>query len=209
MTWLSENYKWLFDGIGALVVMAVLGYIVRRVLQDRQKGTAVLTAQGAKVMNSPVASGSGITQTINSPTINLSFPAASAPSTPVRFFNYDGNSGPLNVSGRQHSVQDPSLVDLWCLVTIVNCTLYPMKIAPSQLFLNGAEWLPERIFFRLKSDPLPKYERISLVGNHKEDYQLHFMFPVANCPKAISGYLLVEVETDSGNEPFQIDVKFP
>jgi hypothetical protein len=75
MTWLSENYKWLFDGIGALVVMAVLGYVVRRILQDRQNGTAALTAQGAKVMNSPVASGFGITQTINSPTINLSVPA--------------------------------------------------------------------------------------------------------------------------------------
>ncbi len=78
MTWLSENYKWLFDGVGGLVLLAVLGYLLRRILkrsQDRQEGTPALNAQGAKVMNSPVASGSGITQTVNSPTtINLSVP---------------------------------------------------------------------------------------------------------------------------------------
>jgi len=68
MTWLSENYKWLFDGVGGLVLLAILGYLLRRILkrpQDRREATAALNAQGAKVMNSPVASGSGITQTIN------------------------------------------------------------------------------------------------------------------------------------------------
>lgn len=54
MNWLSENYKRLFDGVGALVVMAVLGYVVRRILQGRSKGTAALTAQGAKVYVSPI-----------------------------------------------------------------------------------------------------------------------------------------------------------
>jgi hypothetical protein len=70
MQWLSENYNWLFDGIGALLVMAVLGYLVRRILRNRQKGSAALTAQGAKVMNSPVASGSNNTQTVHAPTIH-------------------------------------------------------------------------------------------------------------------------------------------
>jgi hypothetical protein len=80
MQWLSDNYKWLFDGIGALVLMAVLGYFVRRILRpsrDDQKDTATLNAQGAKVTNSPVASGSNISQTINSPTVNLSLPTPS------------------------------------------------------------------------------------------------------------------------------------
>ena len=77
MTWLSENYKWLFDGVGGLLLLAVLRYLVRRILkrpQHHREVTAALSAQGGKVMNSPVASGSGITQTINSPTINLSVP---------------------------------------------------------------------------------------------------------------------------------------
>jgi hypothetical protein len=73
MKWLSENYKWLFDGVAGAAVIAVIGYVIHHFLntQNRQ-GTVGLTAQGAKVTNSPVASGSGITQTINSPTINLS-----------------------------------------------------------------------------------------------------------------------------------------
>src|SRR6266567_2727416 len=76
MNWLSENYKWLFDGVAGAAVIAVIGYVVHRFLgsQDRQQGVAALTAQGAKVTNSPVASGTNISQTINSPTVNLSLP---------------------------------------------------------------------------------------------------------------------------------------
>jgi hypothetical protein len=78
MHWLSENYKWLFDGIGGLALMAVIGYFTRRILRrspDHQKDIASLNAQGAKVTNSPVASGSNISQNINSPTLNLSLSA--------------------------------------------------------------------------------------------------------------------------------------
>lgn len=77
MNWLSENYKWLFDGIGGLALVAFIGYFTRRVLRrsrDRQKDTAALNAKGAKVTNSPVASGSNISQNINSPTLNVSLP---------------------------------------------------------------------------------------------------------------------------------------
>jgi hypothetical protein len=75
MGWLSDNYKWLFDGVAGAAVVAVIGWLFHHFSQGRQRGTAALTAQGAKVTNSPVASGSGITQTINSPTINVSLPA--------------------------------------------------------------------------------------------------------------------------------------
>jgi hypothetical protein len=114
MQWLSENYKWLFDGVAGAAVIAAIGYLVQRLLKGSKNppgATATLTAQGAKVTNSPVASGSGITQNINSPTINVSLPEEGTPSTPVEFFNRDGTSGPLNVSGRQHSTQDPSKLD--------------------------------------------------------------------------------------------------
>jgi hypothetical protein len=76
--------------------------------------------------------------------------SASTALAPLQFFNFDGSRGPIYVLGRKHSAQDSSLVDLWCLVTIVNYTQYPMKIAPRQLFLSGAEW-------PLNSQPNPCY----------------------------------------------------
>ena len=30
MKWLADNYKWLFDGIGALIIIGVVGYLLRR-----------------------------------------------------------------------------------------------------------------------------------------------------------------------------------
>ena len=30
MEWLADNYKWLFDGIGALAIIGVVGYLLRR-----------------------------------------------------------------------------------------------------------------------------------------------------------------------------------
>jgi hypothetical protein len=208
MGWFSENYKWLFDGFAGAAVLAVIGYVLHHFRGSRNRqGAATLTAQGAKVESSPVASGSGITQTINSPTtINVSLPGTSAPATPLRFFNFDGSAGPLFVSGKQHSVHDSSLVDLTCLVTIVNYTQYPLKIAPQQLFLNGAEWPVKEIFFRPKSNPLNKFDRISLTGNNKEDHELHFMFAAADWPKARSGYVVMD--TDAG-EAIHVEVRFP
>jgi hypothetical protein len=80
MHWLSQNYQWLFDGIGGVVLIALvrIGYNRWRKSRTQADGShpsSVLTAQGAKVTNSPVASGSNISQTINSSTLNLSLPA--------------------------------------------------------------------------------------------------------------------------------------
>ena len=77
MGWLSENYKWLFDGVAGAAVITIIGYVIHHFLgsRDRQQGTAAnITAQGAKVTDSPVASGS--IQVVNSPTFNM--PAASS-----------------------------------------------------------------------------------------------------------------------------------
>jgi hypothetical protein len=69
MNWLSENYKWLFDGVAGAAALSLIGYFIHRFSQPKgQNGNAALNAQGAKVTNSPVASGSNITQTVNSPT---------------------------------------------------------------------------------------------------------------------------------------------
>jgi hypothetical protein len=60
-------WEWVFSGIG---VSALKDWIRGN---PKQSG-ASLNAQGAKVVDSPVASGSNITQNINSPIINLSLP---------------------------------------------------------------------------------------------------------------------------------------
>src|SRR3984893_1615168 len=73
MKWLADNYKWLFDGIGALVVIGVVGYLLRgfrraaeveyRLVQpERQEKTdsAELSVEDSQVTNSPVATGTGI-----------------------------------------------------------------------------------------------------------------------------------------------------
>lgn len=81
MRWVSENYKWLFDGIAGAAVIAVIGFLVHRFLGPKdQQQAATLAAQGAKVTHSPVASGYGISQVVNSPTVNVSIPS---PTTPV------------------------------------------------------------------------------------------------------------------------------
>jgi hypothetical protein len=30
MNWLSENYKWLFDGVARAVALSVIGFFIRR-----------------------------------------------------------------------------------------------------------------------------------------------------------------------------------
>ena len=62
MKWLADNYKWLFDGIGALVIIGVVGYLLRRfsraaepayhLEQPRQEitdGSAELRAEDSQV----------------------------------------------------------------------------------------------------------------------------------------------------------------
>jgi hypothetical protein len=74
VSWLSDNYKWLFDGFAGAAAVALVGYVVQRLFKPKPEPAAQetsLTAQGSKVTNSPVASGTGITQNVNSPTIHL------------------------------------------------------------------------------------------------------------------------------------------
>ena len=36
MKWLADNYKWLFDGIGVLVIIGVVGYLLRRFMRSAE-----------------------------------------------------------------------------------------------------------------------------------------------------------------------------
>ena len=70
----------MFSGIGVLALAFFIEWLRRR-SHSSPPQSATITAQGAKVTDSPVASGTGIVQTVNSPTINVSLPAP-APGTP-------------------------------------------------------------------------------------------------------------------------------
>src|SRR5437899_2496516 len=76
-------WEWVFSGIGVLAIALLIEWLRRR---SRSSGhEATITAQGARVSDSPVASGSGITQNVNSPTtihVNLPHPAPARVMTP-------------------------------------------------------------------------------------------------------------------------------
>lgn len=59
-------YEWVFSGIG----VAVLSYFLQRWFRSGQNAAAILTAQGAKVTGSPVASGDNISQQVSAPVIH-------------------------------------------------------------------------------------------------------------------------------------------
>jgi hypothetical protein len=120
------------------------------------------------------------------------------------FFNFDGTPGPILITGSQHSSQGPFMY-LWGLVTVVNRTQLPMKITPLRLLMAGEEWPVQSISFHLKSNNTDRSDRISLGGNDKEDYELHFRFPDDNCATG-SGELWFA--SDNRPEEFSVPVRF-
>lgn len=123
------------------------------------------------------------------------------------FYNFSGSLGPVSLSGIQHSVQGP-WIDVWGLVTIVNPTQSPMKIGLHRLVLDGKECPVQRFFFRLKSDPREQFARISLMGNAKEHYEVHAMFPENDypTPPPRDGELWV---SNYDQDPFPVPVRCP
>jgi hypothetical protein len=77
VNWLSDSWKILFEGVGGTAVVALIGYVCKRLFESSKQPTSqntTLKAKGSKVSDSPVASGSGITQNVNSPTIHVNLP---------------------------------------------------------------------------------------------------------------------------------------
>lgn len=120
------------------------------------------------------------------------------------FYNFGGGDGPINISGKQHSLQGP-FIDLSGLVTVVNPTQQPMKIGLGRLVLDGKERAPTRQFLRLRSSPMERYDAITLVGNSKEDYELHLMFPDTDYPSSCGGELWLSID---GHEVLPVAVRF-
>jgi hypothetical protein len=73
-------WEWVFSGIGVLAVALLIEWLRRRPHPSGQQAT--ITAQGARVSDSPVASGSNILQTVNSPTYNVSLRVPTAAGAP-------------------------------------------------------------------------------------------------------------------------------
>jgi hypothetical protein len=83
VNWLSQNYQWIFSGIGVLV----LGFVVQQWLSRKDSKTEIKTTTNFKdsaLANSPVATGQNNTQTLatqtfNAETIHIGHPAVPAP----------------------------------------------------------------------------------------------------------------------------------
>jgi hypothetical protein len=69
MRWLSDNYKWLFDGFAGAAIIALIAYLVQRWVRRLPETTAITSVQKSSENNSPVSSGSNNTQTVHAPTI--------------------------------------------------------------------------------------------------------------------------------------------
>jgi hypothetical protein len=73
-------WEWVFSGVGVLALGLLIEWLRRRSRSSGQE--AAITAQGARVSDSPVASGSGITQTIGD-THHHHYPPAAPPQPPA------------------------------------------------------------------------------------------------------------------------------
>jgi len=125
---------------------------------------------------------------------------------PPEIYNAGGTPSPIRITGSQYSVQGP-FVDVWGAITVVNPTQGHMKITPLRLVINGVDWEISRLAFHLKSNDRERYDRISMVGNDKQDYNLHFLFPETKVPKGMSGDLWW-TSSNREDEPFSIRISF-
>ena len=126
--------------------------------------------------------------------------------TPPEVYNVGGTPNPIRISGSQHSVHGP-FTDLWGGITVVNPTQIHMKVGPVRLVIGGVDWQFTWIRFHLRSDDRERYERISMMGNEKQDYNLHFLFPDDKLPIGKTGELWM-ISSNREDEPFAVEVSF-
>jgi len=122
---------------------------------------------------------------------------------PPEFYNFGGTPGPILVSGNQHS---QGFMDFWGNITVVNPTQGHMKITPLRLVIASQERPVQGISFHRKSFEGGSFDRISLMGNTKEDYELRFRFLEGNPPLGDG-----ELWLSSDNRPgeFSVPIRFP
>jgi hypothetical protein len=122
---------------------------------------------------------------------------------PPEFYNFGGTPGPILVSGNEHS---QGFMDFWGNLTVVNPTQGHMKITPLRLVIAGEERPVQGVSFHPKSFSGGAFDRISLMGNSKEDYELRFRFSEGNPPFGDG-----ELWLSSDNRPgeFSVPIRFP
>lgn len=125
---------------------------------------------------------------------------------PPEIFNVGGSPNPIRISGSQHSAHG-RFMDVWGGITVVNPTQEHMKIALIRLVIEGSEWEFQWARFHLKSDDRERYDRISMMGNEKQDYYLHFLFPEGKVPTGREGELWM-VSSNREDEPFPVPIRF-
>jgi hypothetical protein len=81
MNWLSENYKWVFDGIGAATLIGLIAWLWRRFFKEPAAENVTVSVQDSQITGSPIASGSQVTQNIHYG--QELAPASPAPSVPA------------------------------------------------------------------------------------------------------------------------------
>jgi hypothetical protein len=120
-----------------------------------------------------------------------------------RVYNFSGQLAPINVNGKSASIQ--GRIDLSGLLIIANPTQQPMNVGFNRLVIDGKVRTPQNRFFRPKGH-LERYDAINIMGNAKEDYEVHFLFPEADYPKSSDGELWLSLD---GEETFSVKVWFP
>ena len=131
-------YEWVFSGIGVLFV----GYFIQRWVRSGHGNETTLKVRGATVSASPVASGSGITQTVNSPTtVNVGQMSVGQTATPalpklnieIREVCFDQVLESLSPDWSDYTFEIYVFVFLW----VVNTTTVPTTVKKWELTLSG------------------------------------------------------------------------
>ena len=125
----------MFSGIGVLGLGLLMQWLRRRSRSSPQ--SASITAQGAKVTDSPVASGTGIVQTVNSPTINVSLPAPQPPEQQVPVGTYLQERIVQKTREAANRQNDAGLVSMWPEVVREVMAKYPKLSSAEKASLRG------------------------------------------------------------------------
>lgn len=75
MNWLSDNYRWIFDGVGGAALITLIGYLFKSLWFSPtepagHRTTGTLTGKDSSAVISTVAIGSHSTQTVSAPIIH-------------------------------------------------------------------------------------------------------------------------------------------
>ena len=103
--WLSQNYQWVFSGIGIFLISGVI-WLFRRKSERPVSEGAKITVEGNVSKNSPIASGTHVSQTVNYhlPPQELRPPPLEPPLLGARAIEYRSHPNPAEITTRIFSL---------------------------------------------------------------------------------------------------------